>query len=265
MNLPTPTSRRTRIIAAITLPLISLLIVLTLWQVVVTWLQIPRFQLPKPTDIARAAFDKRVELTRATGMTAVAAGVGFALSLGVGSLIGILFSQSRAIARSVYPYAIFLQTVPIVAIAPIIINWFGTGLPSVIVVSFIISLFPIITGAYAGLMTIDPNLLELFALHNATRWQLLTRLRLPSAVPSLITGAKVSAGLAVIGAIVGEFFAGATNLFGLGYLIPQALGQLEMDYGFAAVICSALLGLIMFGSIGLLGSLLLRRLQMEQR
>jgi NitT/TauT family transport system permease protein len=130
-------------------------------------------------------------------------------------------------------------------------------------VSFIISLFPIITNMYAGLMAIDANLLELFELHNATRWQTLIKLRLPSAVPSLVTGAKVAAGLSVIGAIVGEFFAGATSLYGLGYLIPQALGQLKLDYGFAAVICSALLGLAVFASVSMAGSTILRRWQTD--
>jgi NitT/TauT family transport system permease protein len=244
-------------------PLLLLLIVIVAWHFAVTLLDLKPYQLPAPSRVATAAWNRRTELAEATAMTALAAGGGFLLSLALGTLIGIAFSQSRAIARSVYPYAIFLQTVPIVAIAPIIINWFGTGLPSVIVVSFIISLFPIITNMYAGLTAIDPNLLELFQLHNATRWQTLVKLRLPSAVPNLVTGAKVSAGLSVIGAIVGEFFAGATNLYGLGYLIPQALGQLKMDYGFAAVICSALLGLAVFGAVSLVGATLLSRWRSE--
>jgi NitT/TauT family transport system permease protein len=242
-------------------PLALLCLVVVVWQVAVTTFQIPRFQLPKPTDILSAAIDKQSQLARATAMTGIAAICGFALSLVVGIATAILFAQSRTIARSVFPYAIFLQTVPIVAIAPIIVNWCGTGLYAVIVVAFIISLFPIITNVYAGLTAINLNLLELFELHNATRWQVLVKLRLPSAVPGLITGAKVSAGLSVIGAIVGEFFAGATELYGLGYLIPLALGQYKMDYGFAAVICSALLGLCIFGSVGLIGATVLRRWQ----
>jgi NitT/TauT family transport system permease protein len=244
-------------------PLLLLIVVVILWQLAVTAYQLKPYQLPSPQRVATAAWEKRSELLQASSMTAVAAASGFLLSLAVGTVVGVSFSQSRAIARSVYPYAIFLQTVPIIAIAPIIINWFGTGLFSVIVVSFIISLFPIITNMYAGLTAIDANLLELFQLHNADRWQTLTKLRLPSAVPSLVTGAKVAAGLSVIGAIVGEFFAGATNLFGLGYLIPQALGQLKLDYGFAAVICSALLGLAVLGSVSIVGATVLRRWQSE--
>lgn len=254
-----------RAISAVTPPLVFSLLVLAVWQAVVVGFDIQPFQLPAPTRVAQAAWEKRAELSQATAMTALAALGGFACSLVVGSLMGIVFSQSRAIARSVYPYAIFLQTVPIVAIAPIIINWFGTGLPSVIVVSFIISLFPVVTNVYAGLISIDGSLLELFQLYNASRWQTLTKLRLPSAVPDLVTGAKISAGLSVIGAIVGEFFAGATNLYGLGYLIPQALGKLKMDYGFAAVICSALLGVVVFGLVNLAGATILRRWRQESR
>ncbi len=240
-------------------PLVLLVLVVIAWHSVVVAFGLKPYQLPLPSRVVKAGWERHWELADATAMTSLAATGGFLLSLSVGTLIGIAFSQSRAIARSVYPYAIFLQTVPIVAIAPIIINWFGTGLQSVIVVAFIISLFPIITNIYAGLTTIDPNLLELFQLHNASRWQTLTKLQLPGAVPNLVTGAKVSAGLSVIGAIVGEFFAGATDLYGLGYLIPQALGQLKMDYGFAAVICSALLGLVVFGTVSIVGERLLRR------
>lgn len=244
-------------------PLLLFVLVVVVWHLSVLWLDLKPYQLPPPSRVIIQAWEKRYELAWATAMTAVAACCGFLLSLAVGSLVGVAFSQSRMIARSVYPYAIFLQTVPIVAIAPIIINWLGTGLPSVIVVSFIISLFPIITNMYAGLTAIDRNLLELFRLHNASRWQTLVKLRLPSALPNLMTGAKVSAGLSVIGAIVGEFFAGATDLYGLGYLIPQALGQLKMDYGFAAVICSALLGLAVFGTVSVLGAVILRRWRTE--
>ena len=242
-------------------PLALLAIVIAAWQALIVTFDIKPYLLPSPWAVATMAWEKRLELSQATGRTALAAVCGFTTSLLLGTLVGIVFSQSRTIARSVYPYAIFLQTVPIVAIAPLVIAWLGTGLASVIVVSVVISLFPIITNVYAGLTTIDANLLELFQLHNASRLQTLVKLRLPSAIPSLVTGAKVSAGLSVIGAIVGEFFAGATELFGLGYLIPQTFGQMKMDYGFAAVICSALLGLAVFGSVSIAGVTLLRRWQ----
>src|SRR5262249_18495250 len=137
-----------------------------------------------------------------------AALLGFAMSLAAGTALALVFSQSRIVQRSIYPYAIFLQTVPIVAIAPVLILWFGYGLAGVVSVSFILSLFPIITNATAGLTMVDANLIELFEVNNASRGQMLFKLRLPNAVPNLVTGAKISCGLSVIGAIVGEIYAG---------------------------------------------------------
>jgi NitT/TauT family transport system permease protein len=259
------TTHARNVFLAVVPPASLLLLVLIVWHVIVVSLDLKPYQLPLPSRVAIAAWNKKFELAQATLMTGIAAAGGFTASVILGTVVSILFSQSRIIARSVYPYAIFLQTVPIVAIAPLIINWLGTGLISVIVVSFIVSVFPIVTNTYAGLIHINSNLLDLFQLHNASRTQILVKLRLPNAVPSLILGARISAGLSVIGAIVGEFFAGATNMFGLGYLIPQAMGQLKIDYGFAAVICAALLGLAVFSVTGLAGTTILSRWQFKER
>ena len=173
-------------------------------------------------------------------------------------LIGIVFSQSVIVRRSFYPYAILLQTVPSVALAPLVILWFGHGFVSVVVVAFIISLFPIITGSTAGLLAVDRNLLELFAMGNASRLQVLWKLRLPNSIPYLITAAKISCGLSVIGAIVGEFSAGFGDHFGLGYLITQTSATLATDYLFAAVLAAMLLGVLIFGGVSLLGEWVLR-------
>ncbi len=160
-------------------------------------------------------------------MTAAAALLGLAASLVVGMLVAVAFSQSAIVRRSVYPYAIFLQTVPSVALAPLVIVWFGLGFRSVVIVAFIISLFPIITNATTGLLDLDHNLLELFTMASASRSQVLLKLRLPNSIPYLIAGAKISCGLSVIGApIVGEFMAGiGDGSFGLGYLIYFRLGK----------------------------------------
>jgi NitT/TauT family transport system permease protein len=178
----------------------------------------------------------------------------------VGTLIGLVFSQSPVIRSSGYPYAIFLQTVPIIAIAPLIVVWFGRGFASVVLVGFIISVFPIITNATAGLTAVDPDLLDFFRLHNASRWQLLWKLRLPNAVPHIITGAKTASGVAVIGAIVGEFFAGMPGQrFGLGYLIRQKSDMLKTDELFAAVVAATLLGVVIFTAVSVVGATILSR------
>ncbi len=241
-------------------PLLVFVGVLALWQLLCVALAVPRYLVPAPTRVAAAAVATASELLTGTALTAAAAVLGLLTSLVLGTAIAILFSQSRLLARSLYPYAIFLQTVPVVAVAPLIVIWFGTGLLSVVLVSVMISLFPVITSGTTGLTRVDPQFLELFAMRNATRGQILRKLRLPGAVPYLVTGAKVSSGLAVIGAIVGEFFAGfGAAGYGLGYLIMQAAGQLKTAELFAAIFACTLLGLLLFAAVSVLGELVLHR------
>lgn len=236
--------------------------VLLVWHLTTVVLDLPPFLLPSPVRVLSAAVTHAPVLVIATGLTAAAALCGFAASFLAGLAISFIFSQSRVVQRSAYPYAIFLQTVPIVAIAPLIITWFGTGFQSVVIVTFIVSLFPIITNGTMGLSTVDAHLLELFALHNATRWQTLFKLRLPHAVPYLASAAKTSSGLSVIGAIVGEFFAGhSAEHHGLGYLIIVSSSQLKTPLLFAVIFCSTLLGLLIFGATSWVGAAVFARWQ----
>jgi NitT/TauT family transport system permease protein len=242
-------------------PVAVFLLVIAAWQTFTSARNIPRYLLPGPSDIFTASIANAAKLSQATEVTAAGAICGFLMSVFFGTFIAIIFSQSPLIRRSLFPYAIFLQTVPIVAIAPLIVLWVGTGFRSVVIVSFIISLFPVVTNGTAGLTAIDPDLIDLFQLHGASRWQTLIKLRLPSAVPSIVTGARTSSGLAVIGTIVGEFFVGsdASERFGLGYLIQQSSNQLKTDLLFAAVLLSTLLGLVVFLAVGGVGTTILRR------
>lgn len=230
------------------------------WHAVVEFFAIPPYLLPGPPRVVHAIAANATRLIDATQLTALGALSGFVLSLIIGFAVALLFSQSRFIQRGLYPYAIFLQTVPVVAIAPLIVLWIGYGLQGVVAVSFIISLFPIIANTTAGLTQVDPRLLDLFAMNNASRWQILFKLRVPNAVPNMLTGARISSGLSVIGAIVGEFFAGyGTDDFGLGYLIIQTSGQAKTDYLFACILFCTLLGLAIFTAVGLTSNLLLKR------
>lgn len=241
-------------------PLVVFAGFLLAWQLLCTALAVPSYLVPTPTRVAAAAIDNAAALATGAGLTALAALLGLLISLLLGTTVAIAFSQSRFLARSLYPYAIFLQTVPIVAVAPLIVIWFGTGLASVVLVAVIISLFPVITNGTTGLTRVDPQYLELFAMRDASRAQILVKLRLPGAVPYLVTGAKIASGLAVIGAIVGEFFAGyGAAGFGLGYLIVQSSGQLKTAELFAAIFACTLLGLLLFAAVSLLGELVLRR------
>ena len=243
-------------------PLLSAVVFVALWH---TWTQafeIPAYLVPGPSEVLHEAWENRAELLPASLVTLAGAVAGFLLSLAVGLAMALVFAQARWIRASLYPYAIFLQTVPIVAVAPLIVLWCGAGFASIVLVSFVLSIFPILSNAVLGLTRIHPELEELFALHDASRFQTLFKLRLPHCVPSVVAGAKVSAGLTVIGAIVGEFFAGyGAHTPGLGTLILQANGQMKTGLLFACVGASTLLGLCVFLATGLVAHLLLRRLE----
>lgn len=240
-------------------PAALFVLVILAWHFAVVGFGIKAFLVPKPLVVWQAAVDGRAELLTAIGLTAAAALCGFASSLLLGSLTACVFSQSKIVRSSCYPYAIFLQTVPIVAIAPIIVVWFGAGFHSVVLVSFMISLFPIVTNVTTGMLAVEPDLLDLFRLYRASRWQTLWKLRLPHSIPFLVAGARTSSGLAVVGAIVGEFFAGnLAERHGLGYMILQGT-QFSTAKLFAAVIASTLLGITIFGVSTLIGATVLRR------
>ncbi len=245
-------------------PLVFFALLVAAWQAATTWWEIPAYLVPSPQRVLAEARANAPALLAATLMTAGGALAGFYLSLVAGIALGLLFSQSKIIERSIYPYAIFLQTVPIVAIAPLVVMWFGNGLGGVVAVSFILSLFPIVTNATAGLTTVDTALVELFQIYNASRWQTLVKLRLPNSVPYLVAGAKISCGLSVIGAIVGEIFAGyGAEGFGLGYLISMNTGKLNTAYAFAAVIASTLLSIAIFLKVIWVGRTILARWHIE--
>lgn len=251
---------RASVIKTMVPPLVLLLVLMGIWHFSVVVFEIKKFVIPGPLAVLSTFYSEAGDLLRATGVTALATACGFLASLIVGSLIAIAFAESKIIRTSCYPYAILLQTVPVVAIAPMIIVWSGSGFRSVVIISFIISLFPIITNGCTGMLAIDPDLMDLFRLHRASRWQVIKKLRMPNAVPFLMTGAKISSGLAIIGAIVGDFLVGhGQDKYGLGFLILQSKERMKMDKLFAAVICSTVLGVVIFSGMSLLSRTVLKR------
>jgi NitT/TauT family transport system permease protein len=253
------TERVRAALTAIVPPLLLLAAGVVVWETAVTALDIKPFLLPGPRRVGAAIVQNASALLSGMSYTGAAALLGFGLSLLAGMLVGIVFSQSWWLRTAGYPYAIFLQTVPIIAIAPLIVHWCGRGFPSIVVTAFILSLFPIIASATAGLTRIDADLLDLFRLHRASRWQTLWKLRLPASVPAICVGAKTSSGLAIVGAIVGEFFAGFSGGgSGLGYLILAATDQLRMAELFASVLAATGLGVLGFASVSLLTGRILR-------
>jgi NitT/TauT family transport system permease protein len=217
---------------------------LLLWQLVLWIFRVPPYMLPSPLAVARALAARYPLLTTSLAITAEESAGGLISSILVGILIALLFAQSRWVRRMLYPYTLLLQTVPIVAIAPLIVMWIGAGVPAVTFVAFIISLAPIIANTTQGLISVDENLVHLFLMHNASPAQILFKLRLPHAVPSLFVGIRIASGIAVIGAITGELYAGSSRVGagGLGYSILYASSQLQTDYLFALVLAATVLG-----------------------
>lgn len=241
-------------------PLVALTLLLALWEAMTRALSIQSWLLPPPSAIAAAGARDATTLLGAALTTGRSALVGFGLSAGVGVLAAIVLSSSRLLERALYPYTLFLQTVPIVAIAPLLVLWFGPGARAVAISSFIVSLFPVIANTLSGLRSVEPALRDLFRLYGARRVATLWKLELPAALPHLFTGLRIASGLSVIGAIVGEFVAGfSEDAAGLGILVLSAYRQLRTDLLFAAVLAASVLGLALFGAVSLTGARLLRR------
>jgi NitT/TauT family transport system permease protein len=232
----------------------------TIWHTAVRIFELPPALLPTPGQVWEAAIRERESLLRGTVTTGVAATAGLLSAIGIGSLMGVVFSQSRMIRLALFPYVVFLQTVPIVAIAPLLIIWSGYRFRTVVIVTVMICLFPIVNSVTAGLLSIDRQLSDLFRLYGASRRQRLWRLQIPTAVKYLMLGAKTSSGLAVIGAIVAEFFVGNGSSYdGLGTLMTGWQALMRTDALIAAVFASTLLGLVLFGAVQLVSGTVLRR------
>jgi NitT/TauT family transport system permease protein len=251
-----------RLIRTILPPLVVLVIAIYAAQKIVEWWHIKEYNFPAPTAVWDSLTDERFrkELLASLGSTAEAALTGFGLSAVVGVSLAMIFSTSRIVERAFYPYTVFFQTVPIIAIAPLLVIWFDFGFKPVAASAFIASVFPVIANTLTGLLSTDPALRDMFRLYRASRIATMFKLKLPSALPNVITGLRIAAGLAVIGAIVGEFVAGTLQRgAGLGITVLVAKKRGDTPEIFAAVLAASLLGLGMLASINLIGYLLLRR------
>ena len=241
-------------------PVLVFAVVATIWHFVVVWLKIPNIILPSPIAVLNALWQERGVLMKGSWVTLQAAAAGLLCSAVFGSLIAVVFSQSSLLRIALYPYVIFLQTVPIVAIAPLLIIWSGNNFRTIVLVATIISIFPVIANVTSGLLSINENLRELFRMQSATRWQMLTKLRIPAAIPQLVLGLRISSGLAVIGAIVAEFFVGNSGEYdGLGTIMTSRQANLKTAELIAALMACTCLGILLFACVNLLSATLLRR------
>jgi NitT/TauT family transport system permease protein len=240
---------------SIALPPALTLIVTTLTaELVIRAAAIPPILLPTPSSVVHAAWEQWDSLGPALATTTTGVLLGLGLSAAGGVLIAIALSSSRWIERAFYPYAVLFQVVPIVAIAPLLVIWFGYGLRSVVAAAFIVSIFPVIANTLAGLLSVDPALRDLLRVYGASPLAALWKLKLPTALPHIFTGLRIASGLAVIGAIVGEFVGGG----GLGSIVSSAIRQSRTDIVFAAVLYASLLGLALFAAVSLVSRWTLR-------
>jgi NitT/TauT family transport system permease protein len=220
---------------------------LVFWELACRIWNVPVFLLPKPTDISARFADDWPTLLRALNVTLRVTLQAFAAAIVFGSLIAFVFVQNRLIERSLFPYTVLLQVTPIVAIAPLIIIFVKNTETALTVCATIVAIFPIISNTTLGLRSVDPGLLNLFRMNRAGRLQTLVRLRIPSALPYFFGGLRISSGLALIGAVVGEFVAGTGGRSsGLAYEILQSGFQLDIPRMFAALFLITVAGVGLF-------------------
>jgi NitT/TauT family transport system permease protein len=234
-------------------PIIVLIVVIAALELTVRCHIFSAYLVPPPSLVFRDIATGAADLWPAFWTTTESALIGFALSALLGVAIAVLLSSAQWIQRAFYPYAVFFQTVPVIAIAPLLVIWLGYGQRPVIASAFIVSIFPMIANTLAGLLSTDPGLRDMFRLYDAGPIATLLKLRLPAALPSIMTGLRITAGLAVIGSIVGEFIGGG----GLGSVVDIARRQQRTDIVFAAVLLASLLGLALFALVNLLSALVL--------
>jgi NitT/TauT family transport system permease protein len=228
-------------------PLAAFVVFIGGWELIAGLTHAPVYLVPKPSDIVKAAIENKSGLWVSVRTTTFEAVLGFILSIILGIAGAILLASSKWIEKSVYPYAIILQTIPIVAIAPLIVIWFDAGMNAIVIITFLIGFFPMLSNTLIGLNSTDQNMSNLFYLYNANGFQTMWKLRIPAALPYIVAGLKISCTLSVVGAIVGEYIAGiGGGQGGLGYAITYAAARLKTPYLFACGLSASALGIIFF-------------------
>lgn len=218
------------------------------------------FLLPTPLAVAQQFIADFDIIMTGLSLTFRAAFTGFIIAALLGISIATIMSLNKILERSLYPYAILLQTVPVVAVAPLIVLWFGFEIKSIIIISVIIALFPIINSTLLGLKSTNTTLVEMFNYHKTTKLSTFYKLRFPAAIPNIFSGLKISAGLSVIGAIVGEFIIGSgSEDGGLGVQIIYAQANLETALVMALIFTATALGFIFFMTVSTIGWYLLHK------
>lgn len=230
------------------------------WELLVRINEIPHYILPSPSLIATTLVEDWSILSVSLGTTLKITFSALAVAVVGGVGLAILFTQSKWVEISLFPFAVILQVTPIIAIAPLILIYVNSIPAALLICAWIVAFFPILSNTTLGLNSADHNLRNLFELYGATRWQTLRYLRLPAAMPYFLGGLRIAGGLALIGAIVAEFAAGSAGRgAGLAYRILESSYRLNVPRMFAALLLISITGILIFLVLSLLSHLLLRK------
>lgn len=242
------------------LPAAVLVLMLVIWDRIVVWNEIPHYILPGPGLVFETLIKDWAMLFEALLVTVQITLMALAVAVIGGVGLAVLFTQSRLVEMSFYPYAVILQVTPIVAIAPLIFIYVDSRIAGLLLCAWLVAFFPVLSNTTLGLNSADHNLRDLFRIYGASRWQTLRFLQLPSALPYFLGGLRIAGGLSLIGAVVAEYVAGTGGLkSGLAFRILEAGYRLNIPRMFAALILIAATGVIIFAGLSFLSHMLLRK------
>jgi NitT/TauT family transport system permease protein len=241
-------------------PILMLVLLVAAWHATVIAFNLPPYILPSPARVSQAMVDDWGVLSAALLITLRITFAALALALIGGVLLAIVMAESRWAELALYPYAVILQVTPIVAIAPLIIIYAPSKTVAVLICAWIVSFFPVLSNTTQGLRSVDHNLLSLFELYGASRWQKLLYLKIPSALPYFLAGLRIAGGLALIAAVVAEFAAGSAGAnSGLAFRLLESQFRLNIPRLFAALVLLSVTGVVIFAFTSVVSHILLRR------
>ncbi|MEW6550081.1 MAG: ABC transporter permease [Spirochaetota bacterium] len=233
-----------------------ILVLLVLWELAVRVFKVKEYILPSPIVALEHLFypqpDANYNWAIHIRLTLMEIALSFAVTSAAGILIAIVLAWSSALKRIIMPIFVFLNSIPIIAIAPLLVLWFGYGLKTNILIAFLVAFFPVVINATVGLSQIDEDLLDLVKYLNGTKLQIFVKLRIPNSLPYIFTGLKISSTMCVVGAIVGEFLASDR---GLGYIIINSQYTMDSPPIFAGLMLVSIFGVILFGIVAALEKL----------
>jgi putative hydroxymethylpyrimidine transport system permease protein len=236
-------------------PIVLLAIGFLAWEAHVRYHDTPEWFLPAPSQIARTLLEERELLVKNAWVTLREVLAGFAVAVVLGVGLAILINSSQLLEWAIYPLVIASQAIPLIALAPLLLVWFGYGLLPKVIVTALIAFFPITVATVDGLRSADRELLDLLRSFGADSWKRFRMVKVPSALPSFFSGAKIGISVAVIGAVFGEYV-GADS--GLGHLINISAAKLQTDLVFAAIVVLALMAILLFATVALIERRVLR-------